>query len=32
VPGDHHIGGIDQRPAEYERRVVSFFDEALTAG
>jgi dienelactone hydrolase len=29
VPGDHHIGGIDERPAEYERRVVSFFDREL---
>jgi hypothetical protein len=29
VPGSGHIGGIDAQPAEYERRVVAFFDEAL---
>ena len=29
VPGSKHMGGIDARPAEYERRVVGFFDRAL---
>lgn len=29
VPGAKHTGGIDARPAEYERRVVAFFDRAL---
>ena len=29
VPGSGHIGGIDAEPAEYERRVVAFFDKAL---
>jgi alpha-beta hydrolase superfamily lysophospholipase len=29
VPGSSHTGGIDARPAEYERRVVTFFDRAL---
>ena len=29
VPGGQHIAGITTRPAEYERRVVSFFDRAL---
>ena len=29
VPGARHTGGIDARPAENERRVVSFFDRAL---
>jgi uncharacterized protein len=29
VPGAEHIGGIDTRPAEYERRVTAFFDRAL---
>jgi uncharacterized protein len=29
VPGSGHIGGIDAQPAEYERRVVAFFDKAL---
>ena len=24
-----HVGGLDARPREYERRVVAFFDEAL---
>jgi fermentation-respiration switch protein FrsA (DUF1100 family) len=31
VPGADHVGGIDARPAEYERRVVGFFDRALLA-
>jgi dienelactone hydrolase len=29
VPEGPHIGGIRARPAEYERRVVGFFDRAL---
>ena len=29
VPGADHTGGITARPAEYERRVVGFFDRAL---
>ena len=29
VPGSRHMGGIDARPAAYERRVVGFFDRAL---
>jgi uncharacterized protein len=29
VPGASHIGGIDARPVEYERRVTAFFDRAL---
>jgi uncharacterized protein len=29
VPGAGHVGGIDARPAEYERRVVGFFERAL---
>jgi uncharacterized protein len=29
VPGAEHIGGIDTRPADYERRVTAFFDRAL---
>ena len=29
VPGSGHIGGIDAQPAEYERRVVGFFDREL---
>jgi esterase/lipase len=29
VPDSGHIGGIDARPAEYERRVIGFFDQAL---
>jgi dienelactone hydrolase len=29
IPEARHVGGIDARPAEYEQRVVSFFDEAL---
>ena len=31
VPGSAHTGGIDTLPAEYERRVVAFFDRALLA-
>jgi hypothetical protein len=29
VPGAEHTGGIDARPAEYERRVIGFLDRAL---
>jgi dienelactone hydrolase len=29
VPGSRHMGGIDAQPAEYERRVVGFFDRTL---
>jgi hypothetical protein len=29
VPGSAHIGGIDARPKDYERRVVGFFDRTL---
>ena len=29
VPDASHVGGIDARPAEYERRVVGFFDRYL---
>jgi dienelactone hydrolase len=29
VPDSGHVGGIDARPKEYERRVVAFFDRAL---
>ena len=29
VPNGQHIAGITTQPAEYERRVVGFFDEAL---
>jgi hypothetical protein len=32
VPGSKHTGGIDARPAEYERRVVGFFDRSLLSG
>jgi uncharacterized protein len=30
VPGSDHTGGFEARPAEYERRVVGFFDRALS--
>jgi len=29
VPGAGHTGGIEAQPAEYERRVIGFFDRAL---
>ncbi|HEY5846910.1 MAG TPA: hypothetical protein VIT42_09000 [Microlunatus sp.] len=29
VPGSSHTGGLDAQPAEYERRVIEFFDRAL---
>jgi uncharacterized protein len=32
VPGSPHIGGLETQPAEYERRVAGFFDDALDVG
>ncbi len=32
VAGAGHTGGIDARPAQYEQRVIAFFDRALLAG
>jgi fermentation-respiration switch protein FrsA (DUF1100 family) len=29
VPGSEHTGGIEAQPAEYEKRVVGFFDRTL---
>ena len=29
VPGSGHVGGMDARPKQYEKRVVGFFDRAL---
>ena len=29
VPGSDHTGGFEAQPAEYERRVVAFLDDAL---
>ena len=29
IPESKHMGGIDARPAQYERRVVGFFDDSL---
>jgi uncharacterized protein len=29
IPESGHVGGMEARPAEYERRVVGFFDDAL---
>lgn len=29
VPGSGHIGGLEAQPAEYERRIVAFFDREL---
>jgi hypothetical protein len=29
VPGSKHTGGLEAQPAEYERRVIAFLDEAL---
>jgi hypothetical protein len=29
IPESKHVQGIKARPAEYERRVVGFFDQAL---
>jgi pimeloyl-ACP methyl ester carboxylesterase len=31
VPGSGHMKGIEAQPAEYERRIVGFFDRALLA-
>ncbi len=31
VPEAGHTGGIEADPAEYERRVIGFFDEYLQA-
>jgi hypothetical protein len=31
IPNAHHVGGLDARPVEYERRVISFFDRTLLA-
>jgi hypothetical protein len=32
IPSSGHTGGISAAPAEYERRVVGFFDRALLSG
>jgi hypothetical protein len=29
LPDAHHTAALREHPAEYERRVVAFFDEAL---
>ena len=29
IPEAHHVGGLAARPAEYEQRVVGFFDREL---
>jgi uncharacterized protein len=29
IPESDHVGGMEARPDEYERRVVGFFDDAL---
>ena len=29
IPESTHVGGQEARPAEYERRVVGFFDRSL---
>ena len=29
IPESKHTGGLAARPAEYERRVIGFFDDAL---
>ncbi len=29
VPGSDHTGGFEAQPAEYERRVIAFLDDAL---
>jgi hypothetical protein len=31
IPESGHVGGMDARPREYERRVIGFFDDALLA-
>jgi uncharacterized protein len=32
IPESKHVGGLQARPREYERRVVRFFDDALLRG
>jgi uncharacterized protein len=32
VPGSQHVGGITTQPAEYEQRVIGFFDRTLLRG
>jgi uncharacterized protein len=32
VPDSGHVGGLDTRPHDYERRVIAFFDRALRRG
>jgi uncharacterized protein len=32
IPESKHVGGLEARPAEYERRVIGFFDRALLSG
>ena len=32
VPGAGHTGGLAAQPAEYERRVIDFYDRALLNG
>lgn len=32
VPDSEHTGGLDARPAAYERRVIAFYDRALLGG
>jgi hypothetical protein len=32
IEGAEHTGGLDAEPQEYERRVVAFFDRALSGG
>ena len=32
MPTAKHVGGIYDQPAEYERRVVGFFDDTLLDG
>ena len=29
IPEARHVGGLEARPREYERRVTAFFDNAL---
>jgi uncharacterized protein len=29
IPGDHHIGGIEEAPQAYERRVVGFLERSM---
>lgn len=29
IPEAKHVGGMEARPAEYERRVAGFFDDEL---